>query len=88
MTRLRLSKWNSRRGLGFGKLELSRNYEHISRYVSQLLGPSLVAESGAPSTYSWAPFVLGVPGMRIGGGTDEILLNTIAERRLGLPKGS
>jgi hypothetical protein len=24
--------------------------------------------------------------MRIGGGTDEILLNAIAERQLGLPK--
>jgi alkylation response protein AidB-like acyl-CoA dehydrogenase len=70
----------------FGKLALTRNYQRISMLVSELLGPALVADTGAWGTYAWASFVLGVPGMRIGGGTDEVLLNAVAERQLGLPK--
>lgn len=30
--------------------------------------------------------VLGVPGYRLGGGTDEVLKNGLAERVLGMPK--
>jgi alkylation response protein AidB-like acyl-CoA dehydrogenase len=70
----------------FAKLALSRNYERITALVSQLLGPSLQADTGQWGTYAWSSFVLGATGMRIGGGTDEILLNAVAERHLGLPK--
>jgi len=40
-------------------------------------------ESG---TFAWSEFVLGAPGVRLGGGTDEIQRNTMAERALGLPR--
>ena len=70
-----------------GKLALSSNYQRISELVSTILGPSLIADTGAWGTYAWASFVLGAPGMRIGGGTDEVMKNVLAERVLGLPKG-
>jgi alkylation response protein AidB-like acyl-CoA dehydrogenase len=54
--------------------------------LSHVLGPRLVADTGEWGTYAWARFVLGVPGGRIGGGTDEIVRNTLGERVLGLPK--
>ena len=48
--------------------------------------PALVADTGAWGTYAWSEFLLGVPGMRVAGGTDEVLHNIIGERVLGLPK--
>jgi alkylation response protein AidB-like acyl-CoA dehydrogenase len=68
------------------KLQLTANFQRISDYVSSLLGASLTADDGRWGTYAWNDFVLGVPGIRLGGGTDEINKNVIAERVLGLPK--
>ena len=34
---------------------------------------------------SWQERYLGIPGLRVAGGTDEVLRNIIAERVLGLP---
>ncbi|OZD59754.1 acyl-CoA dehydrogenase [Rhodococcus sp. 06-1059B-a] len=72
--------------MSLGKLALTGNLQALSDLVTVVLGPRLVADSGDPQSYAWSEFVLSVPGMRIGGGTDEIHRNTVAERSLGLPK--
>ena len=38
-----------------------------------------------PDRAAWQERFLGIPGLRIAGGTDEVLRNIIAERVLGLP---
>ena len=58
---------------------------HLSEVVSHLLGPRLLADTGEWGTYAWAEHVLGAPGYRIAGGSDEIQRNIIGERVLGLP---
>jgi alkylation response protein AidB-like acyl-CoA dehydrogenase len=72
--------------MSMGKLSLTNNLRRISDFVSLVLGPRLVADSGEWGTFAWAEFVLGQPGMSIAGGTDEILKNIVGERVLGLPK--
>jgi alkylation response protein AidB-like acyl-CoA dehydrogenase len=72
--------------MSLGKLALTSNLQALSDLVSIALGPQLVADTGRPQAYAWSELVLSVPGMRIGGGTDEIHRNTVAERFLGLPK--
>lgn len=51
-----------------------------------LLGPRLAADTEEWGTYTWSEYVLGVPGARLAGGTDEIQRNVIGERFLGLPR--
>ena len=69
------------------KLALTHNLQHMSALVTSLLGPRLIADTGEWGTYAWSEFVLGVPGLRVAGGTDEVLRNIVGERVLGLPKG-
>jgi alkylation response protein AidB-like acyl-CoA dehydrogenase len=68
------------------KLAYTRELQDAGDLAGLLLGPSIVADTGAWGTFAWAAFVSGVPGLRLGGGTDEIQKNTIAERVLGLPR--
>ena len=68
------------------KLSLTANMVRTYELVSTLLGPALTADTGAWGTYAWSEFLLGVPGMRVAGGTDEVLHNIVGERVLGLPK--
>lgn len=58
----------------------------LAEFVARVIGPAIVADTGEWGTYAWAQLVLGQPGVRIGGGTDEILRNVLAERTLGLPR--
>jgi alkylation response protein AidB-like acyl-CoA dehydrogenase len=50
-----------------------------------MLGPAgQVADDG--ESRPWIDRFLFAPGLRLGGGTDEIQRNAIAERGLGLPR--
>lgn len=72
--------------MSIGKLSLTNNFQRIIALLSHVLGPRLIADTGEWGTYSWAEFILGVPGIRIAGGTDEVMHNIVGERVLGLPK--
>ncbi|MGZ6886432.1 MAG: acyl-CoA dehydrogenase family protein [Acidimicrobiia bacterium] len=72
--------------MSIAKLALTLNMMRMGRLVSDVLGPRLVADSGEWGTYAFSEMVLGTPGMRVAGGTDEVMRNIIGERVLGLPK--
>jgi acyl-CoA dehydrogenase len=94
-----VAKWNNQRAmdkikagqapgpeLSGAKLSLTQNMQAVAEFAAKVLGPKLVADSGEWGTYAWGKFVCGVPGMRVAGGTDEVLRKIIGEQVLGLPK--
>ena len=72
--------------MSIAKLALTQNMQRLAQTVGEMLGPRLAADTGEWGTYAFAEFVLGIPGMRVAGGTDEIMRNIVGERVLGLPK--
>ena len=72
--------------MSIAKLAGSQNMRRIGDFVSHVLGPKLVADTGEWGTYAWSMLLLGSPGGRIAGGSDEVMRNIIGERVLGLPK--
>jgi alkylation response protein AidB-like acyl-CoA dehydrogenase len=68
-----------------GKLLWVQGMTEIGEVAARLLGPALTADTGAWGTYAWTSHVLGAPGYRIAGGSDEIQRNILGERVLGLP---
>ena len=68
-----------------GKLMWTANMTRVTSSISRILGPHLLADTGEWGTFAWAEHVLGAPGYRIAGGSDEIQRNIIGERVLGLP---
>jgi len=69
-----------------GKLVASANLMRIAEVASALLGARIAADTGEPDSFAWTEHVLGAPGYRLAGGTDEIQRNIIGERVLGLPR--
>jgi acyl-CoA dehydrogenase len=72
--------------LSIAKLALTSNLRRLAEFVARVLGPRLAADTGEWGTFAWNQFVLGIPGMRIAGGSDEVMRNIVGERVLGLPK--
>lgn len=67
------------------KLIWTEGLTMMADVASDILGPSLIADNGDWGTYGWGEHVLGAPGYRIAGGSDEVQRNIIGERVLGLP---
>jgi alkylation response protein AidB-like acyl-CoA dehydrogenase len=94
-----VAKWNNQRALdkikagglpgpelSTAKLALTNNLKAYSEWVASVLGPRILADTGEWGTFAYSKLLTGVPGMRVAGGTDEIMKNIVAERVLGLPK--
>ena len=74
--------------MSIAKLALTQNMYATAESAARVLGPRMLADTGEWGTYSWSKFLTGVPGMRIAGGSDEVMRNIVGERVLGLPKDS
>jgi alkylation response protein AidB-like acyl-CoA dehydrogenase len=72
--------------MSMAKLAGTANMMRLGDFVSMVLGPKLIADSGEWGTYAWNQLILGTPGGRIAGGSDEVMRNIVAERVLGMPK--
>ncbi|MFJ8143196.1 acyl-CoA dehydrogenase family protein [Streptomyces sp. NPDC096013] len=72
--------------MSVSKLMYGQNLTRAAHFVSDVLGPRIVADTGQWGTYAWSELLLATPALRILGGTEEIMKNILAERVLGLPK--
>jgi alkylation response protein AidB-like acyl-CoA dehydrogenase len=97
-THLRVEGWVNRRAAdlraagqpagpegSLGKLVWTQGMSLMADVAAQLVGPALTADTGHWGTYEWGEQVLGAPGYRIAGGSDEVQRNILGERVLGLP---
>jgi alkylation response protein AidB-like acyl-CoA dehydrogenase len=73
--------------LTFIKVLTARNHDLRARVVERILGPEITAAGTGAAATGWRHFLLSTPALHIAGGTDEIVLSTVAERVLGLPRG-
>jgi alkylation response protein AidB-like acyl-CoA dehydrogenase len=68
------------------KLAATELLARMGALAAAMLGPRLTAQTGEWGTFAWNSHLFGSVGLRIGGGTDEIQRNMLAERVLGLPR--
>ncbi|GAB2848501.1 acyl-CoA dehydrogenase family protein [Actinocorallia aurea] len=68
------------------KMLMTRAVDKMAGLAGEVLGDRAFTDSGETDTHAWAEFVLGAPALHLAGGTDEIQLNIIAQRGLGLPR--
>jgi alkylation response protein AidB-like acyl-CoA dehydrogenase len=72
--------------MSVAKLMYAQNLTRAAHFVSHVLGPRIIADTGGWGSYAWAELLLATPALRILGGTEEIMKNILAERVLGLPR--
>lgn len=98
-TNFTVAKWNNQRALdkirqgqlpgpemSTAKLALTNNLREFSDWAARVLGPRIAADGGEWGAFAFSKMLTGVPGMRVAGGTDEVMRNIVAERVLGLPR--
>jgi alkylation response protein AidB-like acyl-CoA dehydrogenase len=70
-----------------GKLVGAVLQQEAASFAMDLAGTSgaLLDPEATPAAAAWQERYLALPGLRIAGGTDEVLRNIIAERVMGLP---
>jgi alkylation response protein AidB-like acyl-CoA dehydrogenase len=68
------------------KMLMVRAADEIAHLVEAVLGERAFLDLGEKDSFAWSEFTLGVPALHLAGGTDEIQLNVIAQRGLGLPR--
>ncbi|CAM5644410.1 Acyl-CoA dehydrogenase OS=Streptomyces alboniger OX=132473 GN=CP975_03760 PE=3 SV=1 [Streptomyces alboniger] len=67
------------------KLMASDLLTRTGQVAAELMGARIGADTGEPGTFAWTEHLLGAPGYRLAGGTDQIQRNLIGERVLKLP---
>jgi alkylation response protein AidB-like acyl-CoA dehydrogenase len=69
------------------KLAMAQLMQDSASLAVEVVGPGAVAwDENDPRRARWAAQLLNAPSSSIGGGTNEIIRNVIAEQVLGLPR--
>jgi hypothetical protein len=66
-------------------LLLVANLRRIADLAREIVGQEMMVDEGRWGTFAWNRLMMGSLGYRIAGGTDEVLLGSLATRALGMP---